>query len=248
MICKPLGGLAGFPGCYNNLLCHEIPCPGCAMQPLQPNKPVAQQLQSCFLFIQIKLFPCKHGVIDSLKPPKRRAVKVSADLLIIKRKELLWKYTMSHWGLRSLYYLDKIQVRPTVGDIRYSCFSVQTALSFLPTQLPADSFTSHAGIMPQVLGGAHVPGTELEEMLQLPASSRAVLAGPAGAGGLYCCLLSFCFYCGTKGGKGRAGLWTVQQGTGVSTSLTVSKQWTRQSVIYFLWVGDFFFFCCCCCL
>ena len=131
--CKPLGGLAGFLGCYNNLLCHEIPYPGCAMQPLQPNEPVARQLQSCFLFIQIKLFPCKHGVIDSLKPPKRRAVKVSADLLIVKRKELLWKYTMSRWGLRSLYYLDKIQVRPTVGDIRYSCFFVQTALSFLPT-------------------------------------------------------------------------------------------------------------------
>lgn len=66
---------------------------------------------------------------------------------------------MSRWGLRSLYYLNKIQVRPTVGDIRYSCFSVQTALSFLPTQLPADSFTSHAGIMLQVRGGAHVPGT-----------------------------------------------------------------------------------------
>lgn len=96
--CKPLGGLAGFPGCYNNLLCHEILCLGCAMQPLQPNEPVAQQLRSCFRFIQIKSFP------------------------------------------------------------------------------------------------------EPEEMLQLPASSRAVLAIPVGAGGL-CRCLAFVFTVGQKVGK-----------------------------------------------
>lgn len=164
MICKPLGGLAGFPGCYNNLLCHEIPCPGCAMQPLQPNKPVAQQLQSCFLFIQIKLFPCKHGVIDSLKPPKRRAVKVSADLLIIKRKELLWKYTMSHWRLRSLYYLDKIQVQPTAGDIRYSCFLYRRLSLFYPHSFPQTPSPVTLGLCCRCEAGhmspAHVTRTE----------------------------------------------------------------------------------------
>lgn len=47
----------------------------------------------------------------------------------------------------------------------------------------------------------HVTGTMLEEMLQLPANLRAVLAVPVGTSGLRCCCLAFVFAVGQKVAK-----------------------------------------------
>lgn len=79
-----------------------------------------------------------------------------------------------------------------------------------------DSFTSHPGILPQVLGMAHSTSTELEETLQLPACSRAVLAGPVGA-----VCLAFVFTVGRKVGKEEQSM-NIPTRIALSTSLTVS--------------------------